>query len=479
MAPTQQAKASAQTRPPASGLLHWGPVVAFGLLLVGLSRSAAGGVSDPDTPWHILAGRHLWATGQFVGADPLSSFTTEPWVLNQWLPDLLFAGAERLAGLGGVLWLAQLGRVAICVAVYVTCRRRAGALPAALGAGAAVLGTADSLSPRPQLVGFVLLAITVDAWLRTAGDLHPRRWLLVVGYVWACSHGTWVAGVTVGLATVAGLVLPSNRPRRATSRDLARLAVIPVGTLALAAATPVGPALFTSFHTVRAVSPYIQEWRLPTLESPSVLVTVALLLLPPLVWLVRRRLPPWPQLALWLVAAGWGMSSMRTVAVGAIIVAPLAAESLDSVLGRERAVVSRGERRVLAAAAAVALGLSALLAALGPVTPTKVPVALDDALDALPGDTVIYNTDLLGGWLLWAHPELDHTADTRWELYGAERAREYLAVANAAPGWRAGFERFRPGAVLVEEHVALVRALEREGWRIAGRDAGYLLLVPR
>ena len=198
-------------------------MIAFGLLLLALSRHAGTGISDPDTTWHVLAGRHLWDTWQFSGPDPFSRFTSGPWVLNQWLPDLLLAGADYVGGLAAVAWLAQLGRLdRVSPAlrhVPATSRQPA----AALVAGVAVLGTADSLSPRPQLVGFALLAVTVDAWLRTATDLRPRWWLLAVAYVWACSHGTWVVGVTVGVAAVAGLALdrrvgrPSGRATRGDS----------------------------------------------------------------------------------------------------------------------------------------------------------------------------------------------------------------------------------------------------------------------
>ena len=459
----------------APALLRWGPVVGFGLLLLGLARHAGSGISDPDTLWHVLAGRHLWDTGSFAGPDPLSRFTTGPWVLNQWLPDLLLALADHVGGLPAVAWLTQALRVAVCLGIYVACRRVGGLLPAALVAALAVLGTADSLSPRPQLVGFVLLAVTVSTWLRTAEDHRPRWWLLPLGWLWACSHGTWVVGVCVGSAVVASLLLA----RTVSRREALRLAAIPVGTTLLAAVTPVGPELFRSFATVRAVSPYIQEWRTPTLDSPSVLATLALALLVPLGWWLRRETLRWPHVALWVVAIGWGASSMRTVAVAAIVLAPLAAASLTALIGRRRTAAGRPERLLLAGSAVASLALSAVLAAAGPSQPTGVPARLDPQLDALTAGTVVWNADLLGGWLMWSHPSLEHTADTRAELYGPERARAYLGVLRTEPGWEATFDAARPRAALVEETLPLVRGLESRGWTVVGRDRGYALLQPR
>jgi hypothetical protein len=422
----------------------------------------------------VLAGDHLRRTWEFAGPDPLSDLTVHPFVLHQWLPDLGLSLVNELAGLAGVAWLAQAARTALCVALYLLCRRWAGPLPAALVAGLTVLGTVDNLSPRPQLVGFVLLAVTVGAWLRTAEDQRVRWWLVPLSWLWACSHGTWVVGVTVGAVVVAGLVLE----RAVTWRRAAVMAGAPALSLALAAATPLGLDLFRSVVWVRAVSPYIQEWRTPALDGASSAAALALAVLPAVLWLLRRRRVAWPHLLLYGLGLAWGLMSMRTVAVGVIIVAPLAAAALDAALGRPLARAGHAERRVVALGAAAALALSALLAASGPRSPVGVPDALNPRLEALPAGTVVYNADVLGGWLLWTHPGLVHVRDTRAELYGPEQARAFLDVMAARPGWERAFDAHRPGAALVAEDLPVARALQARGWAAAGRDHGYLLLLP-
>ena len=460
--------------PASSALLRWAPPALFGLLLVALARHAAAGISDPDTLWHILAGDHLWATQQLAGPDPLSRFTVEPWVLNQWLPELGMALADHLGGLAAVTWVTHAARVAVALMIFVSCRGVAGPLAASVVAGAAVLGTADSLSPRPQLVGFVLLALVVHAWLRTSEDGRVRWWLVGVMWLWACSHGTWVAGVSVGGATVLGLALD----RRLTRGQLLRLAGVVVVGAAVTAATPLGLRLYESFSTVRAVSPYIAEWQLPTLSSPSVLVTLGLALAVPLLWAARRRRPDWTHLMLWVVGVAWAASSMRTVAIGAIILAPLAAQALDRALGRPRRAALGPEWLVVGAAAALSLGVAAFLAVGAPRGPQHVPTAFDGTLSALAPGTVVWNSDTLGGWLMWSHPQLAHTADTRAELYGPAKARDHLTVVAGAPGWESRFDALRPEAVVVDEGAGLVGKLQQRGWREVGRDAGYVLLTP-
>ncbi len=317
----------------------------FGLLLLALSRPAGAGISDPDALWHVLAGDHLRRTWDFAGPDPLSRFTTGPWILTQWLPELAMSFAHAFGGLPAVAFLAQVGRLAVCVAIYVGCRREGGPLAATLAAGIAALATSASLSPRPQLVGFALLAVTTAAWMATLRDLRPRWWLVPTAWVWAGSHGTWVVGVMLGAAVTIGLVLD----RRVGRTAAARLALVPLLSAVAALLTPLGLHVVEAFGTVRAVSPYIQEWRRPELGQPSTLALVALVLLLVGSWLARRDLRSWGGAAMLLVGFGWGFAYTRSVALGAIIIAPLAAQALDRLLGRPRPRRGR-EPQVLAGA---------------------------------------------------------------------------------------------------------------------------------
>lgn len=454
-------------------LIRWGPVVGFGLLLVALCRSAGKGISDPDVLWHILAGDHLRATWQFVGADPLSHFTTHPWILTQWLPELGLSYANAIGGLRAVALVTQLGRLAVCVAVYVSCRRESGPLAAAVVAGLAIVGTAASLSPRPQLVGFALLAVTTAAWRSTLRDLRARWWLIPLTWLWASSHGTWIVGVMLGGAATLGLLLD----RRVDLRGTARLLGVTLLSAVAALVTPLGPRLLETFGTVRAVSPFIQEWRRPELTQPSTLALIVLVAIVVAIWSAHADLRTWGAASMLLVGVAWGFTYTRSVAVGAIIIAPLAAQALDTVLGRPRPRWGR-EPQVLAIVVAATIAVTALAAWTGPQDPVGVPTRLSSALRSLPPGTVVYNDDSLGGWLMWSFPDLEQTADTRAELYGPDRARSYLKVMSAERGWQASFDRDQPTAALLAEQSRLAGALASDRhWVVAGRDRGFVLMT--
>lgn len=464
-------RADAAARPSPTAL-RWGPPVLFALLLASIARRTGEGISDPDALWHVVAGRQLWLTHELVGTDPLASFTTQPWILNQWLPELAMAGADHVGGLRALAWLATAGRLGVCLSLLLLCRRMASPLAATVVASAAILGTADSLSPRPQLLGFMLMALVVSAWLSTAKDLRVRWWLIPATWLWACCHGTWVAGLSVGAATVLGLLLD----RRLTWRSATRLVGVLVGSAVSTAVTPVGPRLYESFLTVRAVSPYVSEWQTLTLFSPSVLVVALLALLPATLWLLRRDRATWTMGLLWLVGVVWAASSMRTVALGAILLAPLAAKALDQVLGATRQPLGREGRIVVAASMALALTVAGVASIQSPRGPQLVPMRLDESLDALMPGTVVWNSDTLGGWLMYAHGGLRHTADTRAEIYGPSRAAAYLRIINTSTGWERDFDSFGARAALIGDAGPLVNALRQRGWHVIGRDGGYTLL---
>ena len=220
------------------------------LLVLGLmglaARQGFQPIGDPDTWWHLRLGDELSHTWNFTDPAPWTRFATEHWVTTQWLPELVANGFEHLFGLPGVVWLTCAGFVLIAAVLYVVCWREADVLAAAVATLVAFLGMSATLTPRPQLVSFILLLIVTSAWLQTTRDLRPRRLLIPVSWLWACSHGMWFSGVVVGAVVVVGLILD----RRIRGRIALRMLAIPVSSLLVAAVTPAGPGLLLSPFTV-------------------------------------------------------------------------------------------------------------------------------------------------------------------------------------------------------------------------------------
>ena len=223
------------------------------LLALGLTvRVGTRAIGDPDIWWHLKTGQYVLGGGPFSGPDPWVPFATRPFVLTQWLPEVVAQKGYELAGLPGVAWLRCAGMLMLLGALLWACRRVADSVPALMAALTAMLGAGASLTERPQLVSFILLTVTLAAWWQTAKDLRPRWWLIPLTWVWACSHGLWSVGIAVGGVVILGLAID----RRLDRRTAVRLMLVPALSLVAAALTPVGPRLLLSpFDVSRRLGP--------------------------------------------------------------------------------------------------------------------------------------------------------------------------------------------------------------------------------
>jgi hypothetical protein len=443
----------------------------LGVIIVCLAKQGAAPIIDPDTLWHILAGQHLAHTWDFAGPDPFSSFSHLPWVYNQWLPELGAAAAYHVGGLAGVLVLAQAARLALVGALYACARTGGGSFAAVVATIVAAVGVSGSVGPRPQLVGLILLALTVRTWMLTARDLRARWWLVPLTWVWACSHGTWVFGPAIGAVVTIGLVLD----RRLSARRSVRLFAVAAASALTGLLTPAGFDLVRSMLAVQAVAPFISEWQRTTVAYVPAVVVLGAAAVTVLAW-CRRGKVSWVSLLLMGVGIACVLLSLRTVAVGAVVLAPVIAAQVDRLPHGTGRLPGRRE----AVALATAMGLSLLLTAA--LVPSKGPLiegfpsGMDRALDRLPAGSTVFDDSSVGGWLLWRHPSLRGMLDSRFEVFGPAVVKSYVDTVNAAPGWQARLAAAHPDAVLVRQQSPLAAALgERAGWRLLAQSYGYVL----
>jgi len=431
-------------------------------------------VSDPDAWWHLKTGAYVLSHWQFNGPDPWVPFSSRPFSLTQWLPEVIAQQGYRLFGLPAVAWLRCAAMLALLSALVWACRQAADTLPAIIAALAGLFGTGGSLSERPQLVSFVLLAIVVGAWWKTAVDLRPRWWLAPMTFLWACSHGLWGVGVLIGLVVIAGLALD----RRLDRRTALRLLAVPALSVVAAALTPVGPRLLlTPLEVSSNAAQFVQEWH-PTdardLFAAITLVMIALALLP---WIRGISARPWWQVALAGTAVVCTLAMFRTIPVGSIIAAPLLASALQERRGHPTTPLSRRGTSawlgLIAAAAIVAAPIAGAVAQ----RPSGWPERLRPQLAAIPAKTVVLNDFTAGGWLLWAEPQLTPVIDLRSEIYSTEYIRDYKRTEDVRTGWQTFLDRTKPKYALLKTAAPLSAALrEQLNWTAVGTDAGYVLL---
>jgi hypothetical protein len=469
-------------RPPKSShsidrAFRWVTVLSIPVASFMVFRALYVPISDPDTFWHLRLGAHLLDTWRFSGPEPWSALASRRLVLHEWAPELVYILSYRLGGLPAVAWVQAVGAVALLLTLYVCCRRFAPALVAAIAAVAGFAGASGSVDARPQVVSFILAAVVTTAWMRTAKDGRARWWLVPLTWIWACSHGMWFVGVVIGLVVIVAMILD----RAADVRSAARLMLIPLLSVVAAALTPVGPGLLLTARTMRGYTQFVAEWNAPSIFLPQSMVTLGLAAVVLVTWLRTPGRTPWVELAIWFTGVGFALMYNRTIALGAVMLALVAASVLarHARVSPERSPSRRLETR------AIVLGTLAVLL-LGPSVVSKdvaqagdVPSGLDHALGALPAGTVVFNDYALGGWMLWAHPDLDPVIDGRADVYDLGYFSRTHDAYSVVPGWDDTVRESGAAAALLPTDSPLADAFRVDlGWQQVGSDAGYSLLVP-
>ncbi len=444
-----------------------------GLVVLAAVIQLARPLGDPDTFWHLAAGDRLRETWSFNGPDPWSTMSTQPWRLHEWLPELLMSVVQQLVGLPGVAWLLPLGGAVIGITLWRATRPRASLLASAAVTSVALVAMSQSLSLRPHLLSFAFAVAFTAAWLRSAADGRPRWWLVPVTWVWACTHGMWFFGVVIGVVALLGIALD----RAVTRRQWLRLALVPLGCLAAAALTPTGPELLLSPLAVNETTQFIEEWLPPSLRQPGFLAFLALAGTVVLVWARSRHRARWTDILLVGLAIGLALLYSRTVAVGAAVIAPVAAATIQGLLPPDREPVTRREVGLTLGPTALGLLIAALVLPAKAAVPTWGAGDLDARLAALPQDTVVCNDYGVGGWLIWRHPNVRPTIDGRVEVYATGHVKEHIDFERAAPGWQAYVRRTGCTHALLTKGQPVVEALTQQArWTVVQRGSEYVLL---
>ncbi len=329
--------------------------------------------------------------------------------------------------------------------------------------------------------------------------------------LWANLHGGFLYGLSVLAAVVVGdrlEMLAASGPDRdiwkgALIRHAAMLGVAVLASML----TPSGPGLYA--HTVAYLrDTYLvditQEYWSPNFHQiPFALVVIDLVVIA--IALLPRR-PRFPTVTLIALNLGFSLMAGRNLPLFAIVVLPLvAAEVQRAFADRVPAWASRWVRpaagrsgRLLLAwplAAVVAMfylarsvdraaakrgDLPAPKHELFPTTfDTKVfPVRAVRAARAAGLAGRLFSEFTWGGYILYAWPEQRVFIDGQTDFYGDSLTKEFMAMRDLKPGWRAKLAAWKIDLALLPTPFQLADALAHEpGWRPVYCDSTAVLFV--
>jgi hypothetical protein len=466
------------------------PFAIFAITVAGLFGilTAARGLADSDYYWHITAGR-LVAERGVLSTDPFSyTWAGQPWVMHEWLGELVIYWLVTAAGVGVVTFLFGVISVSgVLVVAWALHRIGVAMLPLALASGLVVVLYTPYATVRPQAFSWLFLGILIAGLLTTRSEHRWRPWLAIPLFVvWANVHGLYV----IGLGVLGVYVLFTLLGRTPMASRRWEVAGVLLAAFAVSSLTPAGPAGL--LYPLRYVDAgdwglrNIAEWQSPNFHDPvqlGLLVLIAALLLN-----AMRATPGWLAVMASCGVIG-SLLATRNVPLAALLALPTLALGLgDRLPGREgpRAARVQRVRRLmeLGAAAAVLVAAVIIVPRLPALAGDRIvlrafPAAAADRLEEIDPDARVLAEYGWGGYVI--HRLFDSGGrvfvDGRNDMFGEQILEDYSSIRAATPGWEELLASYGADAILMPPEAALVDAAVHAGWCEVHRDELAVLLV--
>ncbi len=476
---------------------------------------------DGDLGRHMTIGRYILDNGRVPTTDLFShTMLGQPLTPHEWLAQVLFALADRLMGLDGVVVLCGVVIATSFWLVYRLARAKSQALLVSVFVTVLAMAAASlHWLTRPHIFTFLLLAAWVSV-LESMRRGQVKRWwqLPVLMLLWANLHGAFIAGfVTWGLFGL-GLAWDAFWRRFPVGEGLHgkfwRSYLLGGGaSLLITLVNPVGLGLWgtsTGYIGNRYLVGHTAEYLPPNFHEVSTwpfLIFIGLVVAA--FGLQQGRKSELANLpaAYVLPAAAWlvmGLYSVRNVPLFAIVAAPLLAVALGewlaashhrvnllkrfSAMDQRLLVIERSLRGVLWPLVVVVLITAGLRSGTrmdfqqqgNRFDPQVFPVQAVDWLVEHPQPGAPFNHFPWGGYLLnrlW--PDQRVFIDGQTDFYGESLTRQYEQVITLSPGWEDVLQQYNVGWVIIPTDGALAKTMRGSlGWQVLYEDATAVILAP-
>jgi hypothetical protein len=468
-------------------------------------------LADSDYFWHLKTGEYIVRHAALPAGDVFSyTKAGQPWVLHEWLFEVVLYAVSTGFGAAGVRALAAALIMAALALSLTTARRLAGA---AAAWPPLIIGTyafASGMSPRPQLITYACFALFLAVLLRFKYEhaVKPLIVLPLVMVLWVNAHAAYAVGIVlVLLFTACEWVAWTCRPARdpAEKRRLVRLAQV---ACLVVLASLANPGLFERWlYPVQVVgmtvNHMIQEWQSPDFHQ---LVSQAYLVLV-LTFFVAvaygTRKPDLTELVLPLIFVVAGYASRRHVPLAVLTLVPFTALALArapfataeafvrSLKPVRWYMARRSTGRELGnyeyalnwlVAGAIVLCFPAYVHG----KQTQVEHRPDEVLVEGAASFIVarglggnlFNEYGDGGYLIYRlAPRAKVAVDGRADMYGDQFIKDYLRIYLGAADWQVKFDRLAVDlAVLPLDAPIRQLLLENGRFREVYRDKHYSVL---
>jgi hypothetical protein len=454
---------------------------------------------DGDIGRHLILGEYILSNLR-IPTDNILSFTLAglPRPPYEWLAQILFALANRLLQIDGVITLAA---AVVAFTFYLVFKRsnKLSGLPLIsllLTAFGAITASVHWL-PRPHIWTFLFFAIWIEKLDLLERNEREKIWTLpILMLLWVNFHGGFIFGFVAWFIYLVGNLLELTLKFDLSRRNVViKLLIVGVASFAVTAISPSGSAIWSP--VINASSKFILANTLET-QSPNfylpqfwpfLLLVGCGLVLP---GLGGRRLPA-SQLFLLAGTAFLGFWMARNIPLFAIAAPPILAIAAQPLAEQIRplARIELNFRTVNNIARGTFWPIIMIVGALTflyyhdfqtgsriyKFPDNQLPVKAADWLIAHPINGKMFNDINWGGYLLFRlWPEQKVFIDSQSDFYGEELTREYASSISANPFWVEVFRKYEIKWVIIPLDSALSKELTKNSeWKTLYQDKNTII----
>lgn len=468
---------SADLAPDSAPASHGLLTAVMGYVALSVAWLSGNLLSDPDSYWHIAAGRWILANRAVPTVDAFSyTLHGAPWTAHEWLSEVILALVYQRAGWIGVQLLTAVA-FALTMVLQARALLRHGHWTIAVTLVALTVSvTAPHLLARPHVLVWPLTVLWTTVLSEAALEARrPRWWTLVLPLLWVNMHGSFLLVPVIGGVFALDAVSRTDTPgeRRAVFVQWAQFLTVAMACLLV---NPRGwGAIVHAVGLLRMTDTLltVREWQpLNVSRDLSLLLLISVTSL--LGFTGRLRLGLVRSAAL-LAGAYLAVRHIRHQAVLGLISPILIAAGIVVPRGlQSRDGRPRGWRRL----GAVGLG-AVLLVGIGAArrdqpAPSRAisPVHALDVVRRAGTSGPVFNAYNFGGFLIFH--DIPVFIDGRIDMYGAafvDRLNE-ASRDPSARSLRALLDEYRVTWTLLEPGTALAeRMAGMVGWRALYADS--------
>lgn len=502
-------------------------LLAFMFLLPFVLGCFVGGVAlhDPDTCWLLALGRYIFQHHSLPLSDPFSyTFALQPgkpFVMYQWLSELVFYCAYLVSGLPGLLAFAAL---LLGQSFLVFPLRLAGRFaPISLASLLTVVGVFASCFHylvRPEIMSYILMSVCL-VLLRevySAENAKSLQWHYVGAFfllmlIWANAHSAFVLGLILQLTILLVNCIQYYVQKKELCQSYQTAFYALLASLLATFINPYGfglwaylPGLFFAKFNYRIAE--LRPIQLSDLTEFTYYPFIFLVVL--CFWIIIRAAIRarkygvefrWSNVVVIAICIFYGFKARRIIPFSVLMMVAQVSELWSSAAtvvndaGSKKSFWGAFERsyagifnpfNFLWPLTVAVLTIGGCFFTFGKVVAPTIPqgsvafvppTSLIEYLRANKPGGNGFNDAQYGDMLIFYAPEIPVFIDTRYDMHGEQMASDYVSMISATGDWKALFERYKIDWIFVPAAAEIAKRLEMDPrWSVVTRDGDAVVM---